>query len=211
MDLLLPTDCCCIVMGALLGTESNREVSIVNSFELIYHPSATSNEDVEMNDSGSARSKYVLDTDFLEARKEQCESYSLFSTQQSLQIDLAYIDKQVFPTLDVIGWYSIGKEPSSDDVSLHAQFVSSIETPIFLLFDPSPASDSQALPLKIYESATVTDTTGETSEEGKFVELEYGIETGEAERIAVDGVAKGGTGEEDTGTSLLLDSSNSCL
>lgn len=69
------------MIGALLGAESNREVSIVNSFELIYHPSAASNEDVEMNDSGSARSKYVLDTDFLEARKEQCESYSLFSTQ----------------------------------------------------------------------------------------------------------------------------------
>ncbi|KGB76050.1 COP9 signalosome complex subunit 6 [Cryptococcus deuterogattii R265] len=176
------------LMGALLGTESNREVSIVNSFELIYHPSATSNEDVEMNDSGSARSKYVLDTDFLEARKEQY--------------------KQVFPTLDVIGWYSIGKEPSSDDVSLHAQFASSIETPIFLLFDPSPASDSQALPLKIYESATVTDTTGETSEEGKFVELEYGIETGEAERIAVDGVAKGGTGEEDTAVAHLTTQRN---
>ncbi|OWT38922.1 COP9 signalosome complex subunit 6 [Cryptococcus neoformans Bt1] len=176
------------LIGALLGTESNREVAIVNSFELIYHPSAMSGEDVDMSGSGSSGAKYVLDTNFLETRKDQF--------------------KQVFPTLDVIGWYSVGKEPSSDDISLHAQFASSIETPIFLLFDPNPASGTQALPLKIYESATVTDTTGDTSGEGKFVELEYGIETGEAERIAVDGVAKGGAGEEDTAIAHLTTQRN---
>lgn len=36
-------------------------------------------------------------------------------------------------------------------------------------------------------------------ENGKFVQLEYGIETGEAERIAVDGVSRGGMGQSDEG------------
>lgn len=137
----------------------------------------------------------------LTSSKRERINVSFILKSKDLHVDIIYTVKQVFPTLDVIGWYSVGKEPSSDDISLHAQFASSVETPIFLLFDPDPASGTQALPLKIYESATVTDTTGEISGEGKFVELEYGIETGEAERIAVDGVAKGGAGEEDTGTS----------
>lgn len=67
------------MIGALLGTESNREVAIVNSFELIYHPSAMSGEDVDMSGSGSSGAKYVLDTDFLETRKDQCEFYSQVS------------------------------------------------------------------------------------------------------------------------------------
>lgn len=61
------------MIGALLGTESNREIAIVNSFELIYHPSVMSGEDVDMSDSGSSGGKYVLNTDFLETRKDQCE------------------------------------------------------------------------------------------------------------------------------------------
>ena len=28
---------------------------------------------------------------------------------------------QVFPTLDVVGWYTVGVEPTSDDVVLHQQ------------------------------------------------------------------------------------------
>lgn len=29
--------------------------------------------------------------------------------------------KQVFPTLDVVGWYSVGEEPDADDFALHTQ------------------------------------------------------------------------------------------
>jgi hypothetical protein len=30
-------------------------------------------------------------------------------------------DKEVFPTLDIVGWYSIGEEPTGDDLGLHKQ------------------------------------------------------------------------------------------
>lgn len=58
-----------------------------------------------------------------------------------------------------------------------------IESPIFLLFGTDEAA---GLPLKVYEAASEGDEA-----QVKFAELAYGIETGEAERIAVDGVSKG--------------------
>ena len=73
--------------------------------------------------------------------------------------------------------------------------MSSIDTPIFLLFDPS-APHEQNLPLKVYEAALAEGGKQEQSE-GGFVQLEFGIETGEAERIAVDGVSRGGMGGDE--------------
>ncbi|CAD6564077.1 MAG: hypothetical protein TREMPRED_003183, partial [Tremellales sp. Tagirdzhanova-0007] len=154
--------------GALLGNQTNREVSIVNSFELILE-NINESEDVTMSESSETR-KITLDVEFLLTRREQF--------------------RQVFPTLDVIGWYSIGETPSAEDVSLHEQFAISLDTPIFLLFNPTPSPGSQNLPLKVYEAILVEG--GEKTEvKAKFVELEYEIETGEAERIAVDGISRG--------------------
>ena len=79
--------------------------------------------------------------------------------------------------------------------------MTSLNTPIFVLFDPTPAPGSQALPLAVYEAA-LPEGGKENDVEGQFVQLEYGIETGEAERIAVDGVSRGGLnggGEESFG------------
>ncbi|KAK8843443.1 hypothetical protein IAR55_007100 [Kwoniella newhampshirensis] len=162
------------LIGALLGTQSNREVSIINSFELIY---LTSDADVDMGESSGSTSKvksrYRLNSEFFDTRKDQF--------------------KQVFPTLEVVGWYSVGDVPTADDVALHQRFTESIETPVFLIFHPDPTPGSQALPITIYEAA-LAEGGKESEAEGKFVQLEYGIETGEAERIAVDGVSRGGMG-----------------
>ncbi|ORY29165.1 hypothetical protein BCR39DRAFT_533045 [Naematelia encephala] len=168
------------LIGALLGTQTNREVSIVNSFELIYGGTANDG-DVEMVESSagagstSTWGKFSLNSEFLETRKDQF--------------------KQVFPALDIIGWYSVGSEPNADDVALHQQFTSLIDTPVFLLFDPTPSSAQEIaeLPIKVYEAA-LAELGKESEAEGKFVELEFEIETGEAERIAVDGVSRGGIG-----------------
>jgi len=68
------------VIGALLGTQSNREVSIVNSFELIYGESSDEG-DVAMGE-GSVPARLKLNAEFLENRKDQCrlagKSLSLF-------------------------------------------------------------------------------------------------------------------------------------
>jgi len=73
-----------------------------------------------------------------------------------------------------------------------------------LLFDPSPSSTAQDLPIKIYESV-LSEGAGEDGDaKGSFVQLAYGVETGEAERIAVDGVSRGGQGEDDESGGELL-------
>lgn len=61
---------------------------------------------------------------------------------------------------------------------------------VFVLFDADMASDSKQLPFNVYESSL-------TEGGGKFVQLESGIETGEAERVAVDGVTKEASDESD--------------
>ena len=49
--------------------------------------------------------------------------------------------------------------------------------------------------MKVYESSFVDDA-GNGNHHETLIEISYGIETGEAERIAVDGVARGGVGKD---------------
>lgn len=65
----------------------------------------------------------------------------------------------------------------------------------FVLFNPDIPQNTKELPFTVYEAALPEGD--ESDKEGKFVKLECGIETGEAERIAVDGVTKDGSGEID--------------
>ncbi|KAJ9112465.1 hypothetical protein QFC20_002253 [Naganishia adeliensis] len=182
----------CKVVGALLGTQSGREVSITNSFEVALMDGG----DVDMDTEGKTNA-FNIDTEFLETRREQF--------------------KQVFPTLDLIGWYTIGREPSEVDIHIQHQFTAIIEAPIFLQLSPhesetSPLRTNGEIPVRIFESAlganddlniggdAITTTRG-----FQFIELKYTVETGEAERIAVDGAAKAGD-EDGSGGSALVTS-----
>ena len=180
-----------LVFGALLGTQSNREVSIVNSFELVFD----SESDVEMGDNGDRRK---LNAEFFETRKEQCDC-SLKAKLRRSQTGLPDIgsDWVVLGGKAAQGGRRRFTSPSESRLCdmAHTQFVSSIDTPIFLLFDPS-APHEQHLPLKVYEAALAEGAKQDQSD-GGFVELEFGIETGEAERIAVDGVSRGAMGGDE--------------
>ncbi|KAH8120654.1 maintenance of mitochondrial structure and function-domain-containing protein [Phellopilus nigrolimitatus] len=106
--------------------------------------------------------------------------------------------KQVFPSLELIGWYTVAQQPTAQHIALHEQFVSYTPNPILLVLQPFGSSKSDgghALPLKAYEQ---TVEIRDRSSRNVFVEASYSVETGEAERIAVDWTAKGGEG----GTSL---------
>ena len=72
------------------------------------------------------------------------------------------------------------------------QMAGLVESPICLVFG---TDESGGLPLKVYEAAVGADDST-----AKFAELAYGIETGEAERIAVDGVSRG-TDDDSAGKS----------
>ena len=79
------------------------------------------------------------------------------------------------------------------------QFVEYTSTPILLILQPKSDSGSEghSLPIKAYEP---TVEIRDRVTRNVFVEASYNIQTGEAERIAVDWTAKGGEG----GTSCKL-------
>lgn len=77
------------------------------------------------------------------------------------------------------------------------QFTNYCSTPLLLLLSPTistvPTSNvnNQTLPFKAYEP---TIEIRERKSRSVFIEASYNVETGEAERIAVDWTARGGGG-----------------
>lgn len=63
------------------------------------------------------------------------------------------------------------------------------------MFNPAIPEDAKHLPFSVFESALTEGT--DIDKAGKFVELEVGVEAGEAERIAVDDVANENTSDSD--------------
>lgn len=150
------------VYGVLLGTQQGRDVEIQNSFE------------IQLDPSTSTSSAPTINHAFLKSRQAQY--------------------KQVFPTLDLLGWYTIGDVPTPQDLEVHKQLLAYNETPILVQLDQTVSSFENAeangeLPIRVYESV-VELVRGETTQ--FFVPAAYKIETGEAERIAVDHASKAG-------------------
>ncbi|KAK4051319.1 hypothetical protein OIO90_004800, partial [Microbotryomycetes sp. JL221] len=163
------------VVGALLGTQLGRDIEIMNTFELVIN--TDDNDDT-----------LTLDDHYFATRADQF--------------------KQVFPAFDFLGWYTIGDEPSTQDIHLHKQasltrspplslamiFFKYNETPLFAQLSRnnnntthSSTNDNKDVPIILYESIIeIKDNQPQVV----FVETSYQIETGEAERVAVDHVAK---------------------
>ncbi|KDR84839.1 hypothetical protein GALMADRAFT_233256 [Galerina marginata CBS 339.88] len=123
----------------------------------------------------------LVDHDFLVSRRDQY--------------------KQVFPSLEFIGWYTVIAKPTAQHIVLHEQFTGYCSTPLLLILQPSLALvsstdvNAQTLPLKAYEP---TIELRDRKSRSVYIEVPYNVETGEAERIAVDWTARGGG----SGTSL---------
>lgn len=128
-------------------------------------------------------------------------------------------DVHKVPALDLVGWFTVlpASGPQPHHLPLHMQILKGYnESAILLGFHPSAVSNGSIggkLPITIYESNLEADslptksneagdpneTTDQEMKDGeeeplklKFKELSYSVETGEAEMISVDFVAKGG-------------------
>ncbi|RUS30626.1 hypothetical protein BC938DRAFT_479148 [Jimgerdemannia flammicorona] len=149
------------VIGALLGTQNGRDVEIFNSFELTF----------EIVDGAVKINKTFFTT--------QLEQF-----------------RRVFLQYDFLGWYSIGSHPTVQEIDIHKQFMDNNESPLFLQLDPASlnkerdgAKDkSKSLPVSVYESTI--EVLGGGQPRSLFIRSQYKIETGEAERIAVDQLSK---------------------
>ncbi|KZP00797.1 Mov34-domain-containing protein [Calocera viscosa TUFC12733] len=98
--------------------------------------------------------------------------------------------KQVFPSLDFLGWYTVSPYPTATHLSIHSQFAAYSESPLFLVLSPTAITNaSEDIPLHAYEAAVeIVERRSRTV----LVEVGWKVETGEAERISVDWVARGG-------------------
>ncbi|KAL6773821.1 hypothetical protein ACKKBG_A22625 [Auxenochlorella protothecoides x Auxenochlorella symbiontica] len=112
----------------------------------------------------------------------------------SHSIDLEFLQKradqykQVFPTLDIVGWYSSSSEgPLPEDLGPHAQISRLNETPVYLVMNPSLATQSSVLPVGLFETEVHhVDKQHSTT----FVKSAFTVETSEAERVGVAQVAQ---------------------
>jgi len=117
----------------------------------------------------SLEGNVVVDTEYLKSKQEQF--------------------KKVFPTNDFLGWYSTGSGVTLADITIHKQFLEVNESPIYLVLDAAAAygSTTKDLPITIFESELHVVQDQPTM---LFVKVPYRIQTGEAERIGVDHVAR---------------------
>jgi hypothetical protein len=96
-------------------------------------------------------------------------------------------DKQTFPNLDFVGWFTTSPL-SPTTLQIHNLFTSLNPLPILVILDPSglSASYTDALPINVYESILSAGNVD-------VGEVEFRLDTGEAERIGVEHVSKAQT------------------
>lgn len=173
------------IVGALLGQQNGREISLEYAFECNVIPGG--DETV------------ILDDAWFRDRLQQ------------------YKDVHKVPALELVGWFttSPASGPESQHVPIHQQILRDYnETAVLLAFHPSGVSRGATvggkLPLTIYESVYESGKVEAQAGGGgameiedqeapqasqldlRFRELPYSVETGEAEMISVDFVARSG-------------------
>ncbi|KAL3488292.1 hypothetical protein BJX62DRAFT_181044 [Aspergillus germanicus] len=165
------------ILGALLGQQHGREITVEHGFECLV---------VEEDSNGEIQ----MPNEWFVDRVKQ------------------YKDVHKFPALDLVGWWSTTPPsgPTTAHLPIHRQILQSHnESAIFLAFHPTQAqkdsSGRSKLPVSIYESVY----EGESAPDGgkamqvdgeeqslniRFREIPYTVETGEAEMIGIDTVAR---------------------
>ena len=109
------------------------------------------------------------------------------------------------PQLDLVGWWTLGApsgpEPRHLPIQEQIQAEYNLESAVLLLFHPDMVQESSGaagkLPLTLYETVWAAEgnmdvDSGERNNALKYRPVRYTVETGEAEMISVDFVARGG-------------------
>ncbi|PWY70270.1 hypothetical protein BO70DRAFT_365581 [Aspergillus heteromorphus CBS 117.55] len=166
------------IIGALLGQQNGRDITLEHGFECL----------VTEGSNGEAQ----IPHDWFVERVKQ------------------FKDVHKAPPLDLVGWWSTAPPtgPNAAHLSIHRQILQNYnESAVFLAFHPSQvqgaSSNGGKLPLTIYESVYEGETAAESGKtmqiDGeeqqqsltiRFRELPYSVETGEAEMIGIDSVAR---------------------
>eukprot|EP01023_Acetabularia_acetabulum_P047845 TRINITY_DN5045_c0_g1_i1.p1 TRINITY_DN5045_c0_g1~~TRINITY_DN5045_c0_g1_i1.p1 ORF type:complete len:315 (-),score=40.44 TRINITY_DN5045_c0_g1_i1:602-1480(-) len=119
-----------------------------------------------------------------------------FEVKYGVEVDEEFLNsrrdqfKQVFPALDVLGWYSTGHNLQPQDLLLQEKIMkgSQCEAAVYLLMDVQSGDQQQQLPIQLYETQVHLNTQGVA--ETHYRRIEFQIETYEAERIGVEQMSK---------------------
>ena len=167
------------IVGALIGQQNGRKISLEHAFEA----------QVMQGNNGDM----ILHEAWFGARLQQ------------------YKDVHKAPALELVGWFTTApvSGPQLQHIPIHQQIMHTYnESAVLLAFHPTNVLEGATvggkLPLTIYESVYESEKSGEDGDrvmqldghevplDFKFKELPYSVETGEAEMISVDFVARGG-------------------
>ncbi|ORX74905.1 hypothetical protein DL89DRAFT_218411, partial [Linderina pennispora] len=150
-----------LVCGALLGRQKESRTELFHSFELVFRQ--------PRNDG----------------------TYELDSTHYLKRMDHM---RQIFPEDDLVGWYFVSSSLRVTRLmcTLHQQIMNLNATPLLLVFDAAMAGEgdeeggSSGLALPVAVNTPANDQIAWAS---RLEPLRIAVETGEAERVAIDHVA----------------------
>lgn len=151
------------IVGAVIGQQNGRNFTLEHAFECKL---ADSNGDVT-----------TLDADWFTAQLEM------------------YKEVHKAPALDMVALFTLGPvkgpQPAHLPVLKQVQLLTSSDSIMLLMFHPEMVDSLQGgkLPITLYES--IEEMEADT-QHVRFRELQFEVETGDAEMIGVDFVAKGG-------------------
>eukprot|EP00514_Thraustochytrium_sp_LLF1b_P006081 CAMPEP_0184529072 /NCGR_PEP_ID=MMETSP0198_2-20121128/12165_1 /TAXON_ID=1112570 /ORGANISM="Thraustochytrium sp., Strain LLF1b" /LENGTH=295 /DNA_ID=CAMNT_0026921031 /DNA_START=40 /DNA_END=927 /DNA_ORIENTATION=- len=129
------------------------------------------------------------------------DSYEIpreLNEDSSFKVDIDFVtDKvkhftEVFPSYELLGWYTIGSEVQPRHLDIHRSVCTLNENPLLLMIGTDITSETKELPVKMYES--VMQMANDVPRM-IFVDLEFHIEATEPERITVDKIIKGSTSQ----------------
>ncbi|KJH44820.1 hypothetical protein DICVIV_09139 [Dictyocaulus viviparus] len=93
----------------------------------------------------------------------------------------------VFPELDVVGWYCTGGDGlEQSEILLQSLFAAAIDSPLIVKLDPTADSQSRRnVPVKVYCGRETLVSTGHS-----LVELDWTLVSEQSERIGIDHITR---------------------
>jgi len=166
------------LVGLLFGQHNGDEISILDAQEMEFSFAAS---------PVAAEGKFGGGS-----QEEQTQHKASLETKIELH-------KKVFKDHEVLGWYHVhphNEATTTDSTAVHMSGMireyihESCSDPLFLWMHPDPGSGNgrktqKEFPIRIYESVAVIDAQ-QPHRRAKFLPLEFEVNTGEPERIAVE-------------------------
>jgi len=114
--------------------------------------------------------------------------------------------EEIFPMLDVVGWYACDDQLRQSDLQRHTEIMELFcEKPVFLLLDVTKALKNEQSSTGYFETIPITvnvATDAQNSENLIFKQIPYNFLSTDSERIAVDHVLEHATSSDENSSDI---------